>query len=91
MALVRIGLGELRKAIAKDVEFVLSKDAKNLKALYRKAKCYLLLDEYENCREALSQLAHANGGSLDAESRSLEAELANKCLIYKKTKLDIKI
>ena len=91
MALVRIGLEELRKAIAKDIDFVLSKDPKNMKALYRKAKCYLLLDEYDDCKKVFGQLAEANCGSLDSESKILENELIRKCAAYRKAKLNIKV
>jgi tetratricopeptide (TPR) repeat protein len=90
-ALVRIELFEIRKALSVNIEFVLSKDPKNPKALYRKAKCYLVLDEYENCKQVIEQISEINNGILDPDTLRLSEDLTRKVINYKNTKMNVRI
>ena len=71
---------EFRKALKNHIDFILGKDSVHKKALYRKAKCYFFLDEFENCRKFLNIFKKTYGE--DKDGLDLEKSLENKIRIY---------
>lgn len=56
MATVQMETQQIRTALSEHIYQVLSRDPTNAKGLYKKAKAYYLLDEFENCAEVLKRL-----------------------------------
>ena len=83
---VRILRGEFRKALKKNLHFVLSKQGNNVKALYRKAKCHLSLDEDVLFLETIEKLKTVWGDSFEAECGALYKEYLNKKNKFEKWK-----
>jgi hypothetical protein len=73
-AATRIHLGQPRKALTKDLGYVLSRNPTHPKALYRKAKCHLLLEEEAEFESALVRLQAVLGEAGRAEWEPLERE-----------------
>ena len=86
LALVNMNLKQYRKAIDKQLDFVLRRTPENMKAWYRKAKCLLLMFEFKECEAAFRQIFERFGDK-DKEIMALYAQLNAEKQKYGKSKL----
>ena len=81
-------LKNYRSAIKEHFNFVLKKEKGNPKALYRKAKCFMLLDDYNEC-DNVFEIIKEEIGSDDREFNKLKKQLEDRRRKYMNSKLNL--